>query len=93
MVDPPAKSPEMRECSKKGEETRVSCPIRILPELVYVANARPMFTASVGVKSTLTTPRIPEVPKSFCSTILARLSKSSLIIYSFSMNHFSSDNS
>ena len=64
-VKPATWSPAMRECSSMGLVVRVSWAMVIVPLFVVVAMAKPIFTASSGVRSLFAMALIPEVPKSF----------------------------
>jgi hypothetical protein len=62
---PPDKKPETKAFSSITPETLVSRAASTLFALENVTTAKPILAAKIGVKSTLTKPRTPEVPKSF----------------------------
>lgn len=62
---PPAKQPETRAFSSIGPETLVSRATNTFAAFEKVTSAKPTWVARVGVSSTLTRPRTPELPKSF----------------------------
>jgi hypothetical protein len=62
---PAASKPETSAFSSIKPETLVSRATSTLLSLELFATARPVLAASAGVSSTLTNPRMPELPKSF----------------------------